>query len=301
MYVRRRAAVVFAFGLIFSTLGALNDRSSYAQSTPELKQGLSDEKSKRNVRIIADEKGRHLVAIRWAPGRSDAVGELRFPVEYVWQANGVPIGILDGKFLQPDAVGPYMEGFILEALLPGFEARTAQNADRFKDGISGETIKIAVSVAPPIARGGGPIIDSHFQTRLRIIQYGLNGPVDHFSFRNKPDRFGLKRMGPVGDFEQFRTFGAVHDIYFPDLAYKDVFMVCGAEEIHDGAEDPSWTRRPICDHTYYSSKLGAVVQLGYRRTWLKDWQVLQAHAERLLQSFEFVNQRGDFDGSASKH
>lgn len=300
--LKRRAAAAVTIGLILTAAGALQHRSAYGQTAPELKPDPSGEKAKRsNTRTITDQNGRRLAAIRWAPARSETVGELRFPVEYVWQVNGVPIGILDGKVLEPNAIGPYMEDFILEALLPDFEPRTVQNAERFKDGISGETVRIAVSVSPPIARGGGPIIDRAFRSRLEIEQSSSKGPIYHFPYKDKSDRFGLKRMGPVGDFEQFRTFGSLHDIYFPDRDSKDVFIVCDAEEIHDVMEDPSWKRRPICDHTYYSPVLGAVIKLEYRRIWLKDWRTVQANAERLLQSFEFVKLNGDFDGSAPKH
>ena len=198
----------------------------------------------------------------------------------------------------PNVIQPSRQGFILEALLPGFEPETAQNAALFKDSITGETIRISINVAPFTARNGHPTIDANFQGRLTNERpRSTNGLLFKAPFEQKPDRFGLRRMGPVSDkFEQFKTFGFVNDIYYPAYDPKDVYLVCGAEEIHDVIEDPSWPRRPICEHHFYSQTLGAIVQLTYRRIQLKNWRAMQAGAEQLFKSFEFLKPIGDTDG-----
>ena len=104
---------------------------------------------------------------------------------------------------------------------------------------------------------------------------------------DKPDRFGLKHQGAKEDFEKYRCdIGMVHDIYFPEANPKDMFAVCGAEEIRDMEEDPAWCRRPLCTHEFYAASLKAHVTLFYRRTHLKDWKQLQERATRLLETIE---------------
>jgi hypothetical protein len=271
--------------------------SSRAQTaaTPGPRQGTAKEP---NSRITTDEKGRRVVELRWAPGRTGPVVKLRVPVNYVWPGGGGIAAALGPNYPDPNVVGPYMDTFVLEALLPDFEPRTQENAERFKAGISGETVKISVSVAPPVARSGGALIDRFFRDKLPMVHPPAIERLFRTKFVHKADRFGLKRMGPIGDFEQFRTFGAIDDIYFPDYDPKDVFMVCSAEEIRDVTEDPTWNRRPICQHTYYSKSLGASVTLTYRRIHLRNWRTIQADAEKLLKSFEMIGASGGNDGSS---
>lgn len=251
-----------------------------------------------NSRIVTDANGERVAEIRWRPADAGPIGILRVPANYIWRGGGLATGGFGPDYPDPNVVQDYAYSFVLEALLPNFEPFTTTNAARFKDGITGNTLTILISRAPISGRGGISVVELAFRSRLRMLQGGADDRRYHIQYAEKPDRFGLKRYGAVGDFEQFRAFGAVDDLYFSDRESKDVFILCGAEEIHDVAEDPSWTRRPICQHTYYSSTLGGLVQLAYRRLWLKDWRDIQAGVERLFQSFTFTAQDGDTNDRA---
>jgi hypothetical protein len=255
-----------------------------------------------NSRIVVDQKGQQLAEIRWNPGRAGPIGTLRIPVGYLWRGVGMLNATFGPDYPDPNVVQSFRQTFILEALLPSFEPMTPQNATLFKDGFTGETIRISITVAPFTTRDGRPTIDANFWGRLESERpRSTNGLLFKAPFEQKPDRFDLRRMGPVSsNFGQFKSFGFVNDTYFPAYDPKDVYLVCGAEEIRDVLEDPSWPRRPICEHHFYSETLGAIIELTYRRIRLKDWRAIQAGAEQLFKSFEFLKPIGGFDGRSQQ-
>ncbi len=261
--------------------------NSIAQRAPPAPTHVISDKPP-NSRIVTEPNGQRVAEIRWRPANAGPVGILRVPANYIWRGGGLATGAFGPDYPDPNVVQSSTYNFILEALLPTFEPFTPQNANRFKDGITGSTITIMITRAPVIGRGGIPLVELTFRSALQMLQGGANDKLYHIRYAEKSDRFGLKRYGAFGDFEQFRRFGAVNDLYFPDREFKDVFLLCGAEEIHDALEDPSWTARPICQHTYHSSVLGGLVQLSYRRIWLKDWRDVQAGVDRLFHSFTFT-------------
>jgi len=256
----------------------------------------------KNSRIVTDPNGQRIAEIRWQPSMEGEVGTLRVPTGYLWRGVAMLNATFGPDYPDPNVVQPSMQGFILEALLPDFEPMTPQNASRFKDSFLGDTIQISIQVAPAINRLGQPTIDYNFRGRLESERpNSTNGLLFKAPFERKPDRFGLQRMGPVSDnFDQFKTFGFISDIYFPAHDPKDVYLVCGAEEIRDVSDDPSWHTRPTCEHHFYSPTLGAMVELTYRRTRLNEWRALQARTENFFKSFEFIKPGGDSNGRAQQ-
>lgn len=279
--------IVFALPAIFLGAFVLASIDHWASPPKPVQSALV---KPQNAKVSKDANGRSVIDIRWKRSEGVPIGILRVPEDFLWGS----IGLLTGAFgfgpnyPDPNVIENSLQRFTLEALLPNFEPKTPENANRFKDGISGETVLIGINRAPVLGRSGLPIVESSFRIHLRDIGSEFDTRTYGTRIIEKPDRFGLKRRGPSGDFEQFRKFGYVRDIYFPDREFKDVFMVCTAEEIRDVAEDPSWPKRPLCQHIYYSSVLGARVELSYRRLWLKDWRDIQAGTEKLFQSFPFI-------------
>ncbi len=287
----------FALGLTTAAFFVLLGPSAVS-AEPGVAFPQAIQRKEPNSRIVRDPDGRQIAEIRWQPGMAGPVGILRVPVGYLWRGVAMLNATFGPDYPDPNVVQPSMQGFILEALLPDFEPMTPQNTSRFKDSYLDETIQISINVAPPVNRRGRSAIDDNFRGQLKNEgPRSTNGLLFKAPFERKPDRFGLQRMGPVSDnFEQFRIFGFVNDIYFPADDPKEDCLVCFAEEIHDVSNDPSWPRRPTCEHHYYSPTLGAIIQPTYRRTWLKNWPVVQAGVEQLFKSFKFVKLAEGFDG-----
>lgn len=244
-----------------------------------------------NKRIVTDPDGRRFVETRWPLGSPDNVVRLRVPHAYVWWGGAGFAAALGPNYRDPNVVGPHLDTFILEALLPDLAPKTPENADKFKDGISGQVVEMVVNNTATSNRRGAEFIDYLFRFNLPLVLTPAAQKRLGLTFRPKPDHFSLKRMGPIGDFEQFRQFGAVDDIYFPEKDPKELFITCGAEEIRDRVEDSTWQSRPICSHKFYSASLQAVVKLVYRRIYLPEWQTIQERAEQLLASFETTSFR----------
>ncbi len=251
----------------------------------------------QNVRAQSTGKGdarEGFVEMKWPVGPADKlrVITLRIPKSYIWSPSSF---VKSAVPIPNDYLGEqkFERVFVLEALLPDFAGRTAANENEFERGISERTITIQVT--PNLGTGAGldiegkPLIDGLFRSQQKMLVTDYDRRTKGITLATKPDRFGLKHEGAIGNLEQFRCgIGMADDIYYPEADPKDMFAVCGAEEIRDVTEDARWCAKPICTQYFYSSKFGAAIQLAYRRTYLKNWRELQQRAERLLESIDKI-------------
>jgi hypothetical protein len=245
-----------------------------------------------NERFVVDQNGKRFLEARWPMGREDHLFWLRMPAEYAWRANTGCISVLGANYQDPDVVGPYSSMLFLEVLLPDFTPKNFKKPDlRFLSGPewSSMIVQISTLVRAPAeekADMGGMLRDAE---RIFLNPDSYSAKKEQLTYGPKPDRFGLKRVGAIGDMARYRTeFGglAADDFYFPDHQPIDMWIRCQAEEIKDYTEDPGWgLRTPPCEQHFYSPSLDANVLLDYRRIYLPRWREWQEKTEELLRSF----------------
>jgi hypothetical protein len=248
-----------------------------------------------NERFVVDQNGKRFLEARWPMGREDHLFWLRIPAEYVGWSVPVCISALGANYPDPDVVGPYDTTLSLEVLLPDFTPKNFKKPDlRFLRGPewSSMTVLVSTLVRAPAAE------KAEMGSMLRDIEnIDLNpdsgeAKYEHLTYGPKPDRFGLKRIGAIGNMERYRTeFGglAANDVYFPDHQPVEMWIECQAEEIKDYTEYPGWgLRTPPCVQEFYSPTLDAGVELHYRRIYLPKWREWQEKTEELLRSLSMT-------------
>ena len=246
-------------------------------------------KRAENERRAVDGQGRAVVEYRWPLGTPDHVVKLRIPVGYSWFGGGGVGAALGTSYPDPNVVGPYTQTIIIQALMPDLGPKTSDNTELFKGDINERVTRISIVAAARSKFPGALVIDNLFHDFYPLVLGPGEQQIYKMRFGPKLDRYGLKHDGAIdGDFSQFRKLFVVHDIFYPATDPKSMYLICAADEIKDVIEDPSWDRKPICQHYFYSVVLGATVKLLYRRIYAADWRGIQERVERLFSSFEIV-------------
>ena len=245
-----------------------------------------------NEQVVTDERGEKLVLIRWAIGRPDRVVTLRQPLGYTSLWSG-----LMGAWLGPDHLrNPSLmdrgsaTALSFAALLPDLRPRTKANFDEFTRPGGGDLVE---GMAESVIYAGNPrSLHDFFDISLRnrrnnLIQVTPDQPHP-IRVVEKPERFGLRRLGPAPYLPSFEGSRVVlRDLYYlgetPETS--PLFIRCDAEEAKSREEVPSAPIVAQCEHFITVEPLSAMVQFRYRRVFLKDWREIQHGVEQLLMSF----------------
>lgn len=108
----------------------------------------------------------------------------------------------------------------------------------------------------------------------------------------KPSKFGLNRVGvdftKYPDIPQAARFDPnAQDIYYirGSDGRLQTIILCTPEEAKTVEDGPQYHRVAQCEHKFVSERLNALVSIGYRRVYLKEWRALQQAWDQLLTSF----------------
>ena len=285
MVFRRRWRRVVAVGVVVLALAA------WAQVWP-FRGAKGGGHCDANERFVVDETGKRFLMSRWALDREDNLVWLRIPAEYVGWASTGCVSAFGPAYQDPDVVGPFDTMLSLKVLLPDFIPKRGHKTDVKAPGRpASEEMTISIST---LARVPGPDKDNYENEIKKIAEEIYLDPNnvrimrEHLTFGSKPDRFGLKRYGAIGDMVRYKdVFGGNigKDILYLDHHPLDIWIMCQAEEIKDHTEDPSWDlNEPQCEQHFYSKTLGSDVELHYRRIYLPRWQEWQDKTEAFLRS-----------------
>ncbi len=285
MVFRRRWRRVVAVGVVVLALAA------WAQVWP-FRGAKGGGHCDANERFVVDETGKRFLMSRWALDREDNLVWLRIPAEYLWRAHTGCVSAFGPNYPDPDIVGPFDTLFSLEVTLPDFTPMRSLKHDlqvRHRSESTSTIILVSSLASVP-----GPD-KNNFENEIKKVAediYMNPNYVDimeeHLTFGSKPDHFGLKRYGAIGDMVRYKdVFGGNigKDMLYIDHYPLDMWIMCDAEEIKDHIEDSSWDmNEPQCEQHYYSITLGSDVRLDYRRIYLPRWQEWQDKTEAFLRS-----------------
>jgi hypothetical protein len=108
----------------------------------------------------------------------------------------------------------------------------------------------------------------------------------------KPSKFGLQRVGV--DFSKYPDFPddkrsgmAAEDIYFQRDPNGELvtIILCTAEEAKTAEDGPQFQGVAHCEQKFVTKRANALVSVTYSRQLLKDWSLIQARWDKLLNSF----------------
>ncbi|MHB1098189.1 MAG: hypothetical protein ACYCZR_01425 [Burkholderiales bacterium] len=189
------------------------------------------------------------------------------------------------------------QDMLLETLWPEMGPHTVGNNQSFEVPGMGRMLMILIgsgAVDPAIhARDRLHIdldTDKFFLKQVCIPPPSLPGKaichdLDHLY--PKPGKFGLKRVGV--DFHRFpdvpkAEYRHYNDLYYtPDMgADMQTYVSCTADEVGPTVHGIAYN--PLCQQYFIFRPLNAVVQVTYRRVYLKDWSGIQSAVGQFLQS-----------------
>lgn len=243
-----------------------------------------------NVQVVTEPGGEKVQRVRWAIGSPDNIVTLRIPLGYtsLWAA-------AIGAWVGPDYGDQTLRdrksatAFSFAALLPDMAVRTKENFDEFTRPGGGDKVEGVVDSA--IREGNWRRERDRLNTDLkiwrdRLIEVTPKRPHS-MAVGEKPERFGLKRIGPTSIAPVQGSRVRLRDLYYQGEAPESspFFIVCEAEEVQTRDEDPTQRMVGQCQQFMIFKPLSAVAEFGYRRVFLKDWRQIQAGVERLLTSF----------------
>jgi hypothetical protein len=247
-----------------------------------------------NQRFVNEPDGRRILELRWL---IDALGyrvRLRVPAEYVTWADVGCVSALGPNYPDPNYVNTYANSFSIGVLLPDFASLPP--SERNIDRLGLDTKKLVASID---SNAGHNMTEENKRLILQhtfkdISQFELD-PSGYFlrqsnlASGSKPDIYGLKRMGVLGDMEHFRSEPGplgIFDFLYPDKDPIDVWFQCDAAEIKDHEEDSAWRKRPDCQMHFRYPPLDAMIQARFPRIFMPMWPKIKERLEHLLSSFE---------------
>ena len=252
-----------------------------------------------NERFVTDPDGKKFLELRWPMGAWNHLVKLRVPAEDVLEADtGCQSAVLPG-YPDPNYTQGYASGFTVGMSLPDFKPARKVIPRMFGMGLDWSGMRIQIHAET--SRPGHPFTQQQFE---QAIQKEFNASVSIFlnpesyamihaglTGAQKPDRYGLKRIGAVGNMERYKTEiggGAAEDFYYPDHHPLDFWIMCQASEIKDYEEDPSWHRRPPCDMTFRARKISSALDVSFPRIYMTMWKKIKSNSEALVDSFQIT-------------
>jgi hypothetical protein len=233
--------------------------------------------------------------LRWAIGSRSNIVKLRVPIEYYAGVKGC-LGPSSLFANSDDNLDIHAHTLAIKASLPDFQPPSASNAALFRAGLGWSAMNILISSITSAIIDKAELEQSKFDTGVGIFLgekklkgYSLVKGV-------KPDKYGLKRIGAIGDFEQYKNklpLPPADDFYYSDDHPISVWAQCTVEEIKDHSEDPEWRGRPICELNFRNERLDATVKIVLPRIYMDKWRETKIGVEKLIDSFEIQQLNGD--------
>jgi hypothetical protein len=233
-------------------------------------------------RVMTEPNGEKTVLIKWAIGTPDNIVTLRQPLGHMslWAgAMGAWLG---------SAVDGSAETFSFLALLPDMRPWTKETLEDFTRPGGGNNVEGLVEsvVWAGSARREKDFLAVRLEIERQYLVQGTRAPPS-ITIEAKPDRFGLKRIGPRNIPADINPYTALRDLYYLGETPESspFFIVCDAEEVRSKEDDPDAVFVPHCEQYLMLPELSAIVKFDYRRVFLPDWREIQSKVERLLLSF----------------
>lgn len=243
-------------------------------------------KKERNV-IGLDRKNQTFIIKNWPLGNTVETASLLINFEYILVPHsGVVVAENYDRAVGEIHSTYFNQPMVISARLPDLKPLAARSPNGSYDDAKDADITISFSPTAMSEKKENFLIHALYEFNNPFVVRKWQKEKYSLKFGHKPSRFGLDRLGPIGNFEPFKQDTAVNDLLFSIENPKSVVLICPAEEIKDAAEDATWQQRPICTHYFFSSSLKALVKLTYRRTYLHDWKEIQNKTETLLASFK---------------
>ncbi len=268
-----RLAVLAALGVAMSSL-------------PKLFPAQAAER--RSV-LVTEPDGQKVYIVFWAVDRPDNIVTLRIPAGYasLWAMRGQ---VVLGRYDQDeDGENRNSEiSFYFSALLPDLRPRTKNNLDEFTRPGGGD--EVSGSITSAVAEGNPQRERDQLLILLEIdrkIFVDFRGPnPTRLDIDEKPDRFGLRRIGPrrlSGNLDRYRN---LNDLYFIGTSPEkgSFYIRCDADEVTSREDDPMVRRVAHCSHTTTIPELSAVLSFDYQGVFLNDWEKIQSDVKALILS-----------------
>jgi hypothetical protein len=233
-----------------------------------------------NEWITTGLNGEKIVHVRWPIGSRNNVVTLRVPFAYL------PIVGADSK-----GPAPFMTTKVFDAMLWDMRSlpRHVQLSNEQQKNIVFGLIESIYSGQKERDVAGqlhsrATISLHHVRNNFYQRQYGLK-------IAEKPDRFGLRRIGPIHNLGQ-RTPVGLKDFYYtgesPEVAGD--FLTCTDEAIPDDPP-PGKLANPGCQYWFALPEMSATVKVNFRRRHLSEWREVKRGVVQLLHSWMPNGQR----------
>jgi hypothetical protein len=252
-----------------------------------------------NERFVVDSDGRKFLELRWALGATDRLVKLRVSAEDVLGSDtGCQSAIWPG-YPDPNYTLPYAESFTVGLSLPDFKPMIESDPKKFIGGANWSATRILINAQ--VSQPDRPRTQEQFDEGIQYLfdmtrSISLNPKSASMreaglKVASKPDRFGLKRIGAVGDLKNFQTgLGLLaSDLYYPDYRPMDFWILCQAEEIKDQEQDPNLRGRLPCEMHFRTRKISSHIVVYFPRIYLSMWARIKTQTESLIESFQITN------------
>lgn len=277
---------------------------SPTSSTPQKKPLPCDDP---NVRTERRDPEPPLVHVRWAIGRKDTLHILSVPMPYFrYPPSACVSGFLDPK--DPKNWEKFVHQLFLKVRLSDFSpwmylTRKEEEKYRLDD------LEITLYSTSGV-EDKSEIISNRFQIYSNTylndqhVKGESKSSTGDFYLGFKPDKYGLKHYGVIGDMSNFYKAE-----YWRGVTYRDVYYLynnLGEKEVYiEAVADQLWNnldRYPEMGgdasvyHHFYNKRLDAVVKLGYTRRQLSAWRAIQERVEAFLNALPITANRRLYDG-----
>jgi len=273
---------------------------SPTSSTPQKKPLPCDDP---NVRLERRDPEPPLVHVRWAIGRKENLFILSIPMPFFkYPPSACYSGFRDPK--DPKNWEKYAYQLFLKVRLSDFSPWMYLSRKEEEGQYRLDYLEITLSSTSwsdnkliLISRLYNIYVE-YEMNQLRLEQELGNAPGDfHLGF--KPDAYGLKHYGVIGNMDHLEKLEiwrgvGYSDVYYIDdeLGHKKIYITGNADQFGVIREkDQNFKGGFSLDHYFYSEKLDATVKMRYDRRQLANWRTIQERVETWLDALPITPNR----------
>lgn len=284
-------AIIVSISVAFGMANATECMAESLNNTP-----LSKDCAEQNQIIIKDQLGQSFLSIKWAIGTPENLVRIKIPLKYVYWAS-LGCKRIDNLINDINRDGPYTTSLFLKAMLPELQPWSSATDEEIREDIYGKMVRIT-AYSDAITPEKNTIIKKIFEFSKNLSFRRTTFPeypslTTIYGFGDKVPRFGLNRVGPIGNFEWFReNMGGpfIFDYYFNFDEMPGIFLKCHPEEIKNYREDRAWGNRvTICDHIFYNARLDMHISMKYNRSYLSQWKQIQDIVDSLFNDISITS------------
>jgi len=293
----------------FLLLGLLTGAGLWAirsptSSTPQKKPLPCDNP---NVRLERRDPEPPLVHVRWAIGRKENLVILSIPMPFFkYPPSACFSGFGDPK--DPKNWEKFIEGLNLKVRLSDFSPwmyLSREEEEKYRlddleikiDSTAGATDKLN-------------LIENRYKNYIKYyvselsLKWELENAPGDFRLGVKPDAYGLKHYGVIGEMDHldkleiWRGTG-YSDVYYAENEFgkKTVYIEANADQFgRNDEKNPNFKGDFVLNHQFYNKKLDSVLTLTYTRRQLANWRTIQERVETWLDALPITPNRRLYDG-----